>query len=165
MTAYYKVGHGDEDYTTDPTSLPEDAVITISVSPAFSLAFLIVGVISMLLTVTLSTQKLRGKMPIVGSNSLAIAAACRVSPLAKTHGDFRREHEMQTAEAGEPILAPNDDSGLERSDSTQEIALCRLKWGEVRMPDNWYFGMRVGHLSFGSIFDDPQPPTYGRLYR
>ncbi|KAF6808856.1 hypothetical protein CPLU01_15603 [Colletotrichum plurivorum] len=142
--SYYKIGHGEEDYTNDPTSLPEDAVITLSASPAASLAFLVVGVVSLLLPVAMSAQKLPGQMPVVGSNSLAIAAACRVSPLAKTYGDFDREHEMQTAEAGEPNLVPDEDAGMERPDITQDIALYRLKWGEVRMPDYWYFGMRCG---------------------
>ncbi|KAF6804937.1 hypothetical protein CSOJ01_09840 [Colletotrichum sojae] len=159
------VGHGDEDYANDPTSLPEDAVITLSVSPAASLAFLVVGVVLLLLPVAISAQKLPGQMPVVGSNSLAIAAACRVSPLAKTYGDFGREHKMQTAEAGEPIQVPDEDAGVERPDITQDFALYRLKWGEIRMPDYWYFGMGLGHLSFGSVFDDPQPPTHGRLYR
>ncbi|KAF6838166.1 hypothetical protein CMUS01_04737 [Colletotrichum musicola] len=68
----------------------------------------------------------------------------------------------------QPLGAENESQPSNAKDTIYH----RLMWGEVKMPEDWYqkFGLDddgapcVGHLSFGTYLDDPQPPTKGRLY-
>ncbi|KAF6800357.1 hypothetical protein CMUS01_15544 [Colletotrichum musicola] len=129
--------------------------------------------------ILLSRKVLPGYMPIVGSNSLAISAACRVSPLAqvpRSDGDEIGEDTKQTAHKQVDHIPTDDttrrDNELEElvppaetSPEVEEgcsgvgdIALHPLKWGEVEMPEDWYTregedSDNVGHLSF-----DFRPP-------
>ncbi|KAK1851083.1 hypothetical protein CCHR01_06311 [Colletotrichum chrysophilum] len=117
-------------------------------------------------------------MPIAGSNSLAIEAACEVSPLAKVPGFSREDQgdmkEMELLEFDFGSNVPDEDDGLVMSDSRENMAFRLLKWGELRMPDEWHSQAAVenddltpediSHLGFGTILDDPKSPTEGRYY-
>ncbi|KAF4479188.1 hypothetical protein CGGC5_v012111 [Colletotrichum fructicola Nara gc5] len=80
--SYYVDGDGIGS-SSDPTSLSSDAVVSIGTASLPVLVLTILGLIALLLPILLSRRVLPGYMPIVGSNSLAISAACHVSPLAK----------------------------------------------------------------------------------
>ncbi|EQB58659.1 hypothetical protein CGLO_01063 [Colletotrichum gloeosporioides Cg-14] len=164
---YYVLGPSD--YIVDPDSLPRDAAINLGSSRAHTLALFLVGILMMICPTILSRQKLPGQMPVVGSNSMAIAAACRVSPLAQVPTDSHEEnntHETELAElTGEYVQAMNG------SDNQKKMIYFPLKWGEVKMPKGWFKHPadgqepeEVGHLSFGTVLDCPSPPKDGRLY-
>lgn len=122
----------------------------------------------------MATEPLRSPTLVVGSNSLAMAAACRVSPLARIPTDLANGSDEQDAELDELLPPANADSGAEEgleTSGSKNIAHHLLKWGEVEMPEDWYgrpehaqAPERVGHLSFGTVLDDPQPPVKGRWY-
>ncbi|KAF6833955.1 hypothetical protein CPLU01_05250 [Colletotrichum plurivorum] len=103
-------------------------------------------------------------------------AASRPSPIAKIpdiggpKGDSTEGVELKQL-----IPASQKDvEGSTTSDAPESMAFCLLKWGEVEMSEEWYRrfdeasdrnpGLRVRHLSFGTVLDDPKPPTEGYLY-
>ncbi|EFQ31583.1 hypothetical protein CGRA01v4_01460 [Colletotrichum graminicola] len=103
-------------------------------------------------------------------------AASRVSPTAKIPRIAGHE---RGAAAGIELqeLIPASDKGYGESvnsNAHKNMAYRLLKWGEVEMPEDWHResaeegndqeAPRVGHLSFGTILDDPQPPTEGYFY-
>ncbi|KAK9785704.1 hypothetical protein SCARD494_11704 [Seiridium cardinale] len=65
------------------TSLPEGTVISVGYSVYALLGMLIVSVILICIPIGLACQKLPAGSVSVGSNSIAISAACHVSPLSK----------------------------------------------------------------------------------
>lgn len=169
MVAYYPVG---EDYQTDPISLPEGAAVSIGTASLPTLILLVLGSAMMVIPIVLSWKTNPGYMPAVGSNSIAIAAACRVSPIAKVRPGLDDPGLDQDTELED--LVPSSDDAEENPESAREkMVFCRLKWGEVEMPNDWCQqeaddqspGQVVGHLSFGTVLDDPRPPTEGRWYK
>lgn len=118
MAAYYVLGPSD--YIVDPDSLPRDAAINLGSSRAHTLALFLVGILMMICPTILSRQKLPGQMPVVGSNSMAIAAACRVSPLAQVPTDSHEENNMQETKlaelTGEHVEAANGSDNQKKKD-------------------------------------------------
>ncbi|KAH0422041.1 hypothetical protein CcaCcLH18_13050 [Colletotrichum camelliae] len=154
--------------------LGEGGMVSIGTASSPVLALAILGSIMVLIPIALSRKTLPGYMPIVGSNSLAMSAACRVSPLAKAPTSLSNMSDEQDTELDELVPSPGAEPEDEESSESvyEKMALYRLKWGEVKVPADWYQETdddqrlgRVGHLSFGTIFDDPKPPTEGRWYR
>lgn len=170
MIAYYVLGPSD--YTTDPESLPDDAAITLGSSRAHTLVLFLIGITMMICPTILSRQKLPGQMPVVGSNSMAIAAACRVSPLSQVPTHSNEENTTQDTELKELVSTTGEGvEGVKGAGTPKTMIYFPLKWGEVEMPKNWHDqpeGCRetegVGHLSFGTVLDNPRPPKEGRLY-
>ncbi|KAK1850853.1 hypothetical protein CCHR01_06510 [Colletotrichum chrysophilum] len=173
--SYYVDGDGIGS-SSDPTSLSSDAVVSIGTASLPVLVLTILGLIALLLPILLSRRVLPGYMPIVGSNSLAISAACHVSPLAKVpKGDGNevdaRTWKQDATELQDLLAVANQHQESERSPTgMKSMVLYPLKWGDVKMPEDWYSEMGheandVGHLSFGTVADDPQPPKDGRWYR
>ncbi|KAF6785962.1 hypothetical protein CSOJ01_15499 [Colletotrichum sojae] len=168
---YYRPQGGS--YSTDTFSLPEDATVTLCVSYLPILIQLVLCITMVLFLQELSKRELPGYMPLVGSNSLAISAACRVSPLSKAPRRSTTEEETQDIELEECTPRSTGDPEVGgTADYQQDVVLYPLKWGEVKMPEDWYLQAdapeetdRVGHLGFGTVEDDPQPPTNGRRYR
>lgn len=167
-------GETGEHYSTDPTSLPGGATVAIGTSPVAVLTLLIILSVMMIIFLGLSLRPTIGNMPVVGSNSLAIAANCRISPLSKVPRSFAVSGNGFETEL-EELMPPSFQGPQTRSDpeDPRDMIYSRLKWGEVKMPDEWYdqgdetrevYG-EVGHLSFGTVMDDPQPPKEGRWYR
>ncbi|KAF4490123.1 hypothetical protein CGGC5_v003932 [Colletotrichum fructicola Nara gc5] len=167
---YYVLGPSD--YTTDPESLPDDAAITLGSSRAHTLVLFLIGITMMICPTILSRQKLPGQMPVVGSNSMAIAAACRVSPLSQVPTHSNEENTTQDTELKELVSTTGEGvEGVKGAGTPKTMIYFPLKWGEVEMPKNWHDqpeGCRetegVGHLSFGTVLDNPRPPKEGRLY-
>ncbi|KAF6813180.1 hypothetical protein CPLU01_14710 [Colletotrichum plurivorum] len=189
--SYYSADLGsNKDYASDHTSLPADAVVAIGTASLPVLILTVLGAVMILWPILLSRKALPGYMPIVGSNSLAIMAACRVSPLAQVPREDGHEigEVMKQVAHSSVDRTPADDTTqdteleelvppAETSPKVKEgcggavdIALHPLKWGQVKMPEDWYTQEgqdldNVGHLSFGTVLDDPQPPVNGRWYR
>ncbi|KAH9238248.1 hypothetical protein K456DRAFT_31777 [Colletotrichum gloeosporioides 23] len=99
---YIVVSHGDyyqasNGYLTDTISLPTDVTLVVGTAPLPVLLIIIIVAVMCLFVLERGRSILPGSMPIVGSNSLAIAAACQLSPLTKVPG-FHREDEANTKE-------------------------------------------------------------------
>ncbi|KAF6843762.1 hypothetical protein CMUS01_01772 [Colletotrichum musicola] len=127
-----------------------------------------------IIPIVLSWKTNPGYMSAVGSNSLAISAACRASPLAKAYPSLDDPRLDQDTELEDLVPPPNDAAGAGEGPerACEKMVFCRLKWGEVEMPEGWCqqegddpSSGQVGHLSFGTVFDDPRPPTQGRWYQ
>lgn len=128
---------------------------------------------------------------VVGSNSLAIAAACQVSPLVgqnQSQNQPRISHqesmvdqqddEMELHHLMEPspsLLARDDQASESRNDEEVwkdkllRVSQSKIKWGVVKMPSSWeeQFNRRdiaVEHISFGLPEDDVQQPIVGHWY-
>ncbi|KAF4484059.1 hypothetical protein CGCF415_v002848 [Colletotrichum fructicola] len=172
---YYQVSKG---YWNDPISLPPDVTLVMGTAPLPLLLIIIVRSVMSLFARLRAQTFLPGQMPIAGSNSLAIEAACEVSPLAKVPGFSREDRgdmkEMELLEFDFGSNVPHETDGFVLSDSRDNIAFRLLKWGELRMPDEWHRQVAaenddltpedIGHLGFGTILDDPKSPTEGRYY-
>lgn len=133
--------------------------------------------------------RLPPKTVVVGSNSLAIAAACQVSPLVgQKQLQDRRSHQESTAECQDDetelrhLMAPNT-SLLSRGDQVSEscpeeeqqkatllrVSQSKIRWGVVKMPSSWAeqfngWDAQVEHLSFGLPEDDVQQPIVSHWY-
>lgn len=140
---------------------------------------------------------------IVGSNSLALAAACHISPLTgqrPPHMDAappglktltlvaEQAVELQESRRLISSTSPPDMSGcltgskqmMHNGGTSEEecravltkVSQSKLKWGVVRMPEDWGSdyprrdgGAPVGHISFGTVEDDNvEAPVDGRRY-
>lgn len=171
MAAYYQ--SEEMSYNTDTLSLPKDATVVVCVSYLPVVIQLGLCLAMMLFLRELARRKLQGYMPLVGSNSLAISAACRVSPLSRIPGATTSDNGSSDIELEDlSSQSAEDPEGGRAADTEHDIALFPLKWGEVKMPEEWYLQNdepqetgQVGHLGFGTAQDDPQPPTNGRRYR
>lgn len=126
---------------------------------------------------------------VVGSNSLAIAAACQVSPLVgqnqsqlwTSRQDATAAHEDDEIELRH-LSSPNVSlltchdrrSGSHHDEEEWKATLLRvsqskIKWGVVKMPSSWaqqFSGLDapVEHISFGLPEDDVQQPVVGNWY-
>lgn len=124
---------------------------------------------------------------VVGSSSLAIAAACQVSPLVgksqlRTSYQESRvdqqddEMELRHLIAPSPSLLSCGDQASESRDDEEvwkatllRVSQSKIRWGVVKMPSSWeeQFHRRdiaVEHISFGLPEDDVQQPIGGHWY-
>lgn len=126
---------------------------------------------------------------VVGSNSLAIAAACQVSPLVgeKQHQSWRTHRDStatptddeveshQLTESSTRLLSRGGEATVSR-DAEKELKVTllrasqsKIRWGVVAVPPSWEDqfhmpGTTVEHLSFGLEEDDVQEPIVGHCY-
>ncbi|KAJ0383896.1 hypothetical protein COL922a_009525 [Colletotrichum nupharicola] len=166
--SYFEVSNFNDAYgfQEDPISLPKDAAISIGTASLPVLVLAVLCAVLLVIPIAISRKTLPGHMPVVGSSSYAISLACRVSPLARVCSNLRTASDDQDSNEGREEVGESLESVREK------MTLDRLKWGEVKMPEDWYhqeddgqISERVGHLSFGTVFDNPKPPSEGRLYR
>lgn len=128
---------------------------------------------------------------VVGSNSLAIAAACQVSPLVGQSGEQPRarnspseymashpEDEIELSHLVVPspsLLALSDQASdswndeEKRKETLLRVSRSKIRWGVVKMPPSWaeQFNRRdteVEHISFGLPEDNVQEPIEGHWY-
>ncbi|KAK5651838.1 hypothetical protein OQA88_11607 [Cercophora sp. LCS_1] len=105
-----------------------------------------------------------GRAVVVGTNSLAISAACHPSELSRggEEGGIETKGDQSPAFDEEGSLCD-----MKRGVGSR-LAESRVRWGVVRMPDGFYDGMgsegEVAHLSFGVREDGVQPPVKGKCY-
>ncbi|KAF0324135.1 hypothetical protein GQ607_008565 [Colletotrichum asianum] len=178
FSRYYfemSLNRSDGGYKGDPISLPPNTVVGLGTASLPVLLLAVIGGIMMIIPIILSRKQLAGYMPIVGSNSMAMAAACRVSPIAKIPTRIDHDDEGQATELEElrpaSSIAVSEEGPSAPSQSTG-MSLFFLRWGEVEMPKSWYERVEldgqeaaeIGHLSFGTVLDEPKPPKEGRFY-
>ncbi|KAL1871122.1 hypothetical protein Daus18300_004867 [Diaporthe australafricana] len=126
---------------------------------------------------------------VVGSNSLAIAAACHVSPLVgqnqsrpgRSDQEYMAGHQDENMElrhlmGPSPGLLTRDDQASESCQDEEEwmamllrVSQSKIRWGVVKMPPSWaeQFVRRdpaVEHISFGLSEDDVETPVVGHWY-
>lgn len=126
---------------------------------------------------------------VVGSSSLAIAAACQVSPLVGQNQVQPREayHECMVdlgsggmqlqyiMESSSRLLARDEQPLEPRNDYEEQTATLlrvsqsKIRWGVVDMPPSWEEqynrqDITVEHISFGLPEDDVQQPIAGHWY-
>ncbi|PCD31466.1 hypothetical protein AU210_011117 [Fusarium oxysporum f. sp. radicis-cucumerinum] len=125
----------------------------------------------------LSMRRLPGDMVIVGSNSLAIAAACYASKASKVDiSDCSVKTDTSGRETDmELIVYPHhrEEEGDDRRTLLiyARIAESKVKWGVVRMEDFFYNELKdevdvneIGHLSFGVQEDAVGKPEFQKWY-
>jgi len=102
----------------------------------------------------------------VGTNSLAISAACHPSSLTGAGEEgVGKEKGGQSPEVDESGSLWSDEKGREVGDC---LAESRIRWGVVTVPEEFYEGKErcgeVGHLTFGVREDGVERPIQGRYY-
>lgn len=126
---------------------------------------------------------------VVGSNSLAIAAACQVSPLVgqnqprpeKSYHESTAEPQDDEIElrhlmaASSSLLTRDGQTSESRNDeevwksTLLRVSQSKIRWGVVKMPSSWEEqferqDITVEHISFGLPEDDVQQPIVGHWY-
>lgn len=126
---------------------------------------------------------------VVGSNSLAIAAVCQVSPLVgqnqprpeksyheSTDEPQENDIELRHLMASSSSLLTHDGQAWESrndeevwKDTLLRVSRSKIRWGVVKMPSSWeeQFNRRdiaVEHISFGLPEDNVQQPVVGHWY-
>lgn len=126
---------------------------------------------------------------VVGSNSLAIAVACHLSPLVgrnqshpgKSHQEYTvdqldDEVELRNLMAPSTSLLTRGDQISETDQDVEDrkatlvrVSQSKIRWGVVGMPSSWreqFIGrdIVVEHISFGLHEDDVQQPIVGHWY-
>lgn len=172
------------------SSGPFNSKATVGFSTKSLLAIMIVAVTLIFVPPPLAMLRLPANSIVVGSNSLAIAAACHVSPLTgknlpSTSGQ-PSEAEIPDSDDGielRHLMAPSPGLGdqhgnrtlvpckddEERRAALRKISQSKVRWGVVRMPTEWAddFNTRenpVEHISFGVSEDEVEDPVEGHWY-
>lgn len=167
---------------SDP-SLPEGSTVSVGFS-IIALAILAFGLLfGFTLLFIWSHKRLPGPGNAVGCNSFAISASCHVSTLARPDSAsdvsqrLTASVELDRSQAFDLNESELDLLSLEELPSEcdpeearlEMIAQSRLRWGVVKMPQEWssqYSGSyeQVGHISFGTTNDDVEDPLHGQWY-
>ena len=170
--------------------LSEDVAMTIGYSLRAMVVTLVLGVLAICVPIALGMKRLHGEMPVVGSNSMAISAACHVvlpvsGNKSAVSGAGYQEEDSQFQVIGVGSSAPGigavgEELELERlpmfreqslvdADQSDELmereTLSRglLRWGVVDAGDGVDIDP-IGHLSFGRSGQVLGEPAPGRLY-
>lgn len=193
-TIYVFISHGDyfapllEDTSgssyTDP-SLPHGSTASVGYSVIALVTLIVIAFIGATIPLLLSRRRLPGSAVAVGCNSFVISASCHVSMLSKPEDDLKVPSEpplhgrdvsseaLELIENQVPTWAEADDDEISRQSleekRLEKIAQSRLKWGVVKMSDDWYqeYGEAqgdVGHISFGTTEDEVGSPRDGHWY-
>ncbi|KAI1359401.1 hypothetical protein F5Y08DRAFT_332352 [Xylaria arbuscula] len=191
--------NGNYGYRTTPNdpSLPADAATLVGYSPGALLTLMLVSIILALIPPIWSLLvRLPPNIVIPGCNPLALSAACHVSDTScvamKLTDEYEGlaspepsafslqrlgKHSLGRNNAKYELLAEDaqdfslDDGDFEKNGDThlEKIAQSKLRWGVVRMPQEWfskygYDAASVGHLGFDTREDGVAPPLWGHLY-
>jgi len=154
-------------YESANPSIPENSVVAFRFSSAGVLVVTCCCITMAILLVGLSMRKVHGHMPLVGTNSRAIAASCHVSSLSKVGGtetDLINPGSTHITTIGEePQISSNaivrmlqrmktrEGKGKEKEEEEMEcrdvppeqerltrISRDLLSWDIVKMPEEWY---------------------------
>lgn len=208
-------------------SLPDDMVVAVGYSAWTLLALLITICLLICVPIVLSLSRLPGDIGNVGNSSIAISAACHVSPGAtvaveKPPNTLAPQNSRASTPQGSADSLPQnsnrlrsaddvddegstlggsqqtlqarnivDDDGIEmerlltsgssinlraqvsrgeltRNELLEKISQSKIRWGIIRMPDEFYkkypSSQPYEHLGFGVEGEDILPPQYGQLY-
>lgn len=170
---------------------PLNSVMAVGFSTKSLFTMMTLSIILVFMPPLFGSLALPSNTVVVGSNSLAIAAACQVSPLVgqnQSHPEAPRQKdtcdpqgngtsiELHRLMTPSPRDFTRDDQTSEfyQDDEEQKSLLARvsqskIRWGVVKMPSSWeeQFDRRdiaVGHVSFGLPEDDVQQPITGHWY-
>jgi len=168
---------------------PLSSLMALGFSTKSLITMLAVSIFLAFMPPLLGLKRLPRMAVVVGSNSLAIAAACQTSPLvsqtriqpARSHqqcADEPRGDEAQLRHSMEisPSLSTRDEQAIESCQDEEErkatllrVSQSKIKWGVVNMPPSWGrqfngWDTRVEHISFGLPEDDVQQPIVGHWY-
>lgn len=178
---------------SDPILPSEDAVLAFRFNNASLILVLGLAIAMFAALLILSRRRISmGHMPLVGTDSRAISAACHVSPLSKASkelDDFvvcRDESGGSEAELNglgsvvenQGLMESETEPGVESKSAVvrAEVSRSLLKWGIVRMSQAWYKASddlednatpseaEVVHMSFGTKLDNVETPKEGNWY-
>jgi hypothetical protein len=182
-------GYFDDWFSMIGSRGPFDSFIAVGFSTKSLITMLSLSIPLAFMPAIFSCYPLPPNTVVVGSNSLAFAAACQVSPLVgQNQPQPRQSHQEHTAEHQEDeielqnLIEPNPGR-LMRGDQASEswnqeeereatllrVSQSKIRWGVVKMPSCWaeQFNRRdteVEHISFGLPEDDVQQPVIGHWY-
>ncbi|KAJ2996647.1 hypothetical protein NUW58_g906 [Xylaria curta] len=108
--------HGNQHYGAGP-GLPEDAAVLVGYSPKSLVAVPIVAAIVITIPILLSLKKFPPNVVIVGSNSLAIAAACHASSISQATGILDTQTQSEHSDGGKISRVVDDDRSTEMQQS------------------------------------------------
>ncbi|RKK68116.1 hypothetical protein BFJ69_g13911 [Fusarium oxysporum] len=151
--------------------------IAVGYSTIAIMVAIVVFAVVICVPLLLSMRRLPGDMVIVGSKSLAIAAACHASKASKVDiSDCSSKTDTSGRETGmELTVYPHhrEEEGDDRRTLSvyARIAESKVKWGVVRMEDSFYNELKdevdvneIGHLSFGVQDDAVGKPEFQKWY-
>lgn len=171
--------------TYSDSSLPPDSLVSVGYSIVTLMLLTIIAVAAVAALLVWSRKRLPGCATSVGCNSFAISASCHVSSLSKPDPELDTStsstlHECDSSLGAWKLVANRlltrikmRDNEMLSNDSEEErrgrVAQSKLKWGVVKMPDEWYhvydesYG-KVGHVTFGTTEDEVESPQDGHFY-
>ncbi|KAF5662420.1 hypothetical protein FHETE_7966 [Fusarium heterosporum] len=142
--------------------------VAVGYSTVAGLIAIVVFIVILCIPLVLSLRELPGDMVVVGSNSLALAAACHVpatgssvSGLGRRNSGTACDTEMMTF--ARDARKPECSSRVLLDD--MEVTQRRIKWGVLKMEDSFYRELEgdvgidgIKHLSFGMEEEDRVEP-------
>lgn len=168
---------------------PFDSIMAVGFSTKSIFTMMILSIFLSFMPPLFGRMALPPNTVVVGSNSLAIAAACQVSPhIGQTKPQPRTSHqeyssypqddeiELRHLMAPSPSLFAGSDQLSVSWNHDEEwkatllrVSRSKIRWGVVKMPSAWeeQFNRRdiiVEHISFGLPEDDVQQPVVGHWY-
>jgi len=174
---------------SDPILPSEDAVLAFRFNNASLILVLGLAIAMFAALLVLSRRRISmGHIPLVGTDSRAISAACHISPLSKASKELvvcRDEsggcevelNGLDSALENQGLMKPDTEPGVESKSAAvrAEVSRSLLKWGIVRMPQEWYAsddlednavpsGAELAHMSFGTKLDNVEAPKEGNSY-
>lgn len=175
----------DSDSTYSDPSLPPGSTVSVGYSVIAMIILVSIGLIGIIIPIIWSRKRLPGFANSVGCNSFAMSASCHVSKIARpefeleaspnssVHGLGDSQEAFELIESQLLTSTDADDDETPSNDSEEgrleKVAQSKLKWGVVKMPDDWYqthnesYG-NVGHISFGTTEDEVENPQDGHWY-
>ncbi|KAJ6441118.1 hypothetical protein O9K51_06913 [Purpureocillium lavendulum] len=184
---FYGSWTGSPTMTNNTLGLSDFGFVGLGYSTVAIMISIVIFAITICIPILLGVWRLPGNNVIVGSNSLAIAAACHASTVSSAGGHVpsSAEHEpaeegaetsglmrVDTPDPGEEALATSGDENNWTQDSNfVKLSRSKVKWGVVKMPPEFYANLAedlddiaVEHLSFGVEADMVGAPVYGKWY-
>ncbi|KAH7233979.1 uncharacterized protein BKA55DRAFT_580583 [Fusarium redolens] len=148
--------------------------VSVGYSTVAGLITIIVFIVILCIPLVLSLRKLPGDMVVVGSNSLAFAAACHVPAISSSVSGIGRR-DSGTACDIEMMTVARDARKPECSNlvllDDMKVTQRRIKWGVLKMEDSFYWELEgevdvngIKHLSFGTEEDRVEPPRLSEWY-
>jgi hypothetical protein len=178
---------------SDPILPSEDAVLAFRFNNASLILVLGLAMAMFVALLALSRRRISmGHMPLVGTDSRAISAACHISPLSRAGDGSDGFGGCQIESGGSEVELNGLGSTVENQSlmesesepkSNSELAVVRvevsrslLKRGIVRMPHGWYSvsddleenavpsWAQIAHMSFVPKLDNVETPKEGNWY-
>ncbi|KAF4435891.1 hypothetical protein F53441_13399 [Fusarium austroafricanum] len=150
--------------------LSQIGFVSVGYSTVAGLIAVVVFIVILFTPLVLSLRKLPGDMVVVGSNSLAFAAACHVPT---TSSSVPKPQVGDSGTAFDVELITLSRTRKQECDSLIDatVAQRKVKWGVVRMDDSFYRELEnevdvngIKHLSFGTEDDRIDPPRVNDWY-